>query len=269
MRRPAPGALILTLVLVLIAGCAAPKAQLKQPPLKPTQPFVLQAGDLLPTGVVPEAAKIPTYHIVRPKETMWRISQQYHVPMSALMDANQIRDARRIKVGQRLLIPGVTRSATYNFVMPYLPWADRWRYVVVHHTATRDGNADTINVLHLRRGWSQGLGYHFLIDNGTAGRADGEIEVGHRWARQMDGAHANKSNMNHIGIGISLVGNFSESQLSESQLNSLVLLVKALQTRYGIPSSRVIGHRDVPGAATECPGNNFPWKRFKEMLEAP
>lgn len=253
-----------------ISGCAPSKSQIRQPaPLNtPQQPFTIQSYDLLPSNIIPEASKVPVYHTVRPKETLWRISKQYHVPMNAILEANGIKDAKRIKIGQQLLIPGITRTANYNFVMPYLPSADRWRYIVIHHTATRDGNAATINTLHLRRGWKQGLGYHFLIDNGSAGRADGEIEVGHRWARQMDGAHANKSNMNHIGIGISLVGNFSETRVSDAQLNSLVMLVKALQTRYGIPTSRILGHRDVPGAATECPGKNFPWQRFKQLLEA-
>lgn len=265
------GALAVVTLAALVAGCAAPKARSRSAAPAPNayqQPFTIQSADLLPSHIVPEAAKVPVYHTVRPKETLWRISKQYHVPMNAILEANQLRDAKKIKIGQQLLIPGITRTATYNFVMPYLPSADRWRYIVVHHTATKDGNAATINTLHLRRGWKQGLGYHFLIDNGTAGRADGEIEVGHRWTRQMDGAHANKSNMNHIGIGISLVGNFSVTQPSEAQLQSLATLVRTLQTRYGIPSSRVVGHRDVPGAATECPGNYFPWKRFKEMLEA-
>lgn len=271
-QRSFAGALGALLILALIAGCAAPKSQIRStvppPAVMPQEPFILKPGDLLPSGAIPEASRMPTYHIVRPKETLWRISQFYHVPMNSVMEANHLKDARLIKIGQRLLIPGVTRTANYNFVMPYLPQADRWRYIVVHHTATRDGNAETINVLHLRRGWKEGMGYHFLIDNGTDGRADGEIEVGRRWIRQMDGAHANKSNMNHIGIGISLVGNFSEIQLGDKQLSSLVMLVKALQARYGIPNSNVIGHGSVPGAATECPGNNFPWKRFREMLEA-
>jgi len=268
VKKTVLGLCVPALALALIAGCAAPKKQLRpSADTLPQQSFVIQSRDLVPTSVIPEASKVPVYHTVRPKETLWRISKIHNVPMNAILEANQIRDARKIKVGQRLLIPGLTRSASYNFVMPYLPSADRWRYIIVHHTATRDGNAETINRLHLRRGWKEGMGYHFLIDNGSAGRADGEIEVGRRWARQMDGAHANKSNMNHIGVGISLVGNFSETQLSDAQLNSLVLLVKALQARYGIPDSNVMGHRHVPGAATECPGNNFPWTRFRQMLE--
>lgn len=142
----------------------------------------------------------------------------------------------------------------------------RWKYIVIHHTVTDQGNKDTINELHLRRGWKNGLGYHFLIDNGTLGRRDGEIEVGHRWYRQMDGAHANKGNMNHLGIGISLIGNFSKHQVSDKQLKSLRYLVQTLMKHYRIPRSQVIQHRDVPGAATECPGNLFPWDRFKSNL---
>lgn len=247
---------------------AAAQAQLHQP-------FYIPASNLYPSNVIPEPSAAPVYHTVRPKETMWRISQTYHVPINAILEANRIRDARKIKIGQRLLIPGLTApsssyapSRPYTGAMPYMPANDRWRYIVVHHTATKDGNADTINSLHLRRGWKEGMGYHFLIDNGTAGRADGEIETGRRWERQMDGAHANKANMNHIGIGISMVGNFSETVPSEAQLASLVQLVKTLQMRYGIPLSNVIGHRHVPGASTECPGNNFPWNRFRQMLEA-
>lgn len=288
MKRPVRRCWVLLGIVLLSfsAGCAAPSKKVHRSASAPSaalsgasvqspKPFYIPSSNLMPSNIIPEASA-PIYHTVRPKETMWRISQTYQVPMSAILEANRIKDARRIKIGQRLLIPGTaapTRTsyssgAPYHAVMPYMPENNRWRYIVIHHTATRDGNADTINSLHLRRGWKEGMGYHFLIDNGTDGRADGEIEAGRRWVRQMDGAHANKANMNHIGIGISLVGNFSETHLSEAQLGSLVQLVKTLQVRYGIPTSHVIGHRHVPGAATECPGNHFPWSRFRQMLEA-
>jgi N-acetyl-anhydromuramyl-L-alanine amidase AmpD len=138
---------------------------------------------------------------------------------------------------------------------------------VIHHTATEVGNAMTIDHIHYRRGFGDGLGYHFLIDNGTLGRINGQIEVGPRWIRQEDGAHAKASRMNEKAIGISLVGNFSEQRrVSEAQLNSLVFLVNALRKHYGIPLDHIIGHRDVPGANTECPGNYFPRNEFKRRL---
>jgi N-acetyl-anhydromuramyl-L-alanine amidase AmpD len=50
-------------------------------------------------------------------------------------------------------------------------------------------------------------------------------------------------------------------------MQSLVKLVRFLQSRYGIPKSRIYGHRDVPGAReTDCPGKNFNMANFKSML---
>ena len=110
------------------------------------------------------------------------------------------------------------------------------------------------------------MGYHFLIDNGTATKSDGQIEVGPRWIKQEVGAHANANGMNEHGIGIAIVGNYSETYLNETELESLVYLVTTLQRYYHIPDRNVIGHRDVPGKNTECPGKNFPWAEFKRRL---
>ena len=72
--------------------------------------------------------------------------------------------------------------------------------------------------------------------------------------------------MNHQGIGICLVGNFSKERVSPRQLDSLVYLVNLLRKYYAIPSSNILGHGQVPGAATECPGLYFPWTEFRSKL---
>ncbi len=202
------------------------------------------------------------WHTVGPSETLWRVSKTYEVDMQTLMSANKLKDPGQIKKGQRLLIPQ-TQGAIR--LIPLYP-NRRWTHIVIHHTATDAGNAFAIDELHHKRGFWNGLGYHFLIDNGTDGTEDGQIEVGPRWVKQMVGAHANANGMNEHGIGISLVGNFSERHVTEKELESLVFLVRKLQEYYHIPKSNVIGHRNVPGKHTECPGNNFPWERFKAML---
>ena len=138
---------------------------------------------------------------------------------------------------------------------------------MVHNRATDEGNALSIDGLHYRRGFPNGLGYHFLIDNGTQGKQEGQIEAGPRWIKQVNGAHANAAGMNENGIGICLIGNFSEKPVSERQLGSLVFLVNVLRAHYKIPVERVIRHRDVPGKNTECPGNFFPWEEFKHRLK--
>lgn len=202
------------------------------------------------------------YHEVGPSETLWRISKAYGVDMNTIMEMNHLSDSAKLQKGQRLLIP---QTLGPKNVIPLYP-NPRWTYIVIHHTATDEGNANSIDQLHHKRGFWNGLGYHFLINNGTNGKLDGQIEIGPRWVKQQQGAHANADGMNEKGIGIAVVGNFSERQLTEAELQALVFLVKQLQQYYRIPSANVIGHRDVRGKNTECPGNLFPWNRFKAML---
>jgi len=132
----------------------------------------------------------------------------------------------------------------------------RWRYIVVHHSATTWGSAADFDRIHRSRGWDE-LGYHFVIGNG-AGTPDGCVEVGSRWRKQKHGAHckvADHPEYNDVGIGICLVGNFNTSCPSEAQMASLVSLVRFLMGRYRIPRGHVYGHRDLK--ATDCPCRHF------------
>ena len=263
-RTRAPQLAIAAVLYVLSFGCAT------QPPAPPSAPFSHAA--LMPAG--PSAAPSSFYsgygaprtitHVVGPFETLWRISRTYDVDMDSILRANHLSSPQDLKEGQKLISPSTRGPHPY---IP-LPPATRWTYIVIHHTATHEGNASFIQKLHFQRGFWNGMGYHFLIDNGTDSKGDGQIEVGPRWAKQMDGAHANADDMNIRGIGICLVGNFSETYVSEKQLDSLVYLVKTLQNRYGIPSDHVIRHSDVKGKNTECPGTHFPWADFKRRLAA-
>lgn len=203
------------------------------------------------------------YHQVGPLETVWRISKTYGVSVQSIVDANHLKSAKSIKAGQTLLIPKAAEVRSIIPVYNVRPWS----YIVIHHTATETGNAQTIDVLHHQRGFDNGLGYHFLIDNGTKGKQEGQIEIGPRWIRQMDGAHANAAGMNENGIGIAVVGNFSETRISDRQLDSLIFLTNVLRKHYGIPVQRVIRHQDVPGKNTECPGKYFPWSKFKRKIQ--
>lgn len=132
-----------------------------------------------------------------------------------------------------------------------------WKYVVIHHSASVSGNASTFDKLHREvRGWDRGLGYHFVIGNGN-GSADGNIEIGGRWKKQIDGAHAGIKEYNQYGIGICLVGNFQNQTPSDKQLSSLISLINYFQERYHIPAENVILHRHIK--ETACPGTNFPY----------
>ena len=88
-----------------------------------------------------------------------------------------------------------------------------------------------------------------------------------RWLKQEDGAHCKASDMNTKGIGISLVGNFNDHGVSKAQMDSLVELVNKLRKYYKIPVSNIMGHKDVEGSNTECPGKNFPWAEFRKRMK--
>lgn len=141
-----------------------------------------------------------------------------------------------------------------------------WEWIIIHHSATRVGSAEVFDAAHRARGMINGLAYHFVIDNGTEGKPDGFIETGPRWIKQMHGGHCRQAYINESGIGICLVGNFSVDQPTSKQLDSLVLLIHGLQDQFHIPDDHVLGHGEVIGEFSECPGSQFPWDEFHKRL---
>ena len=143
----------------------------------------------------------------------------------------------------------------------------RWKYIIIHHSATRVGNARMMDNYHRKkRHMRNGLAYHFVIDNGTSGRKDGQVEVGRRWSLQLPGGHVRERWLNNCGIGICLVGNFNKQYVTKAQFESLVKLVARLRRTYGIPLRNVRGHKDFRGEHTECPGRHFPMAKLKKRL---
>lgn len=145
----------------------------------------------------------------------------------------------------------------------------QWQKIVIHHSAsptqvrrgkeTLSVNAAMIREWHLTRGWSD-IGYHFII------LPDGRCEEGRPLHRP--GAHCVAGHRNFIGIGICLVGNFSELRdVPEAQLNGLLDKIESLVAAFHLSHEDVELHREVPGAATECPGRFFPVEGFRKELE--
>jgi len=145
-----------------------------------------------------------------------------------------------------------------------------WKAIVLHHSATHNGSADKFDDYHRNGKHWMGVGYDFVIGNGN-GSGDGRVEVTFRWREQIAGAHVGGTPgnwANEDAIGICLVGDFTRASPTARQMDSLVKLVRFLQSRYGIPKSRIFGHSDTPGykGQTLCPGRYFPMYRFKQML---
>ena len=146
----------------------------------------------------------------------------------------------------------------------------KWEYIVLHHSAFDIGDAAAIDNYHRRgQGWKNGLGYDFVIGNGSLS-GNGEIGAGDRWARQLDGAHCRADNMNQKAIGICFIGNFDDRHgPSEQQIHSGLALVRWLVTRFAIPPERILGHGQVDGAGTKCPGRLFPMSLFRAAAQEP
>jgi N-acetylmuramoyl-L-alanine amidase len=145
----------------------------------------------------------------------------------------------------------------------------KWSAIIIHHSATAYGSMAVFDKWHKEgNGWD-GIGYDFVVGNGTYS-GDGQVEVTYRWRQQRTGAHSGGTPgnwANEKGIGICLVGDFNRTIPTEKEMQSLVRLVKFLQTRYKIPASRIYGHGSVPGGhVTDCPGKNFSLTRLKTML---
>jgi hypothetical protein len=144
----------------------------------------------------------------------------------------------------------------------------KWTAIVIHHSATENGNAAIFDKLHREENHWDGIGYDFLIGNGTDS-GDGQVEVTFRWREQRTGAHCKTPGnwANEDAVGICLVGNFNHTRPTIRQMQSLLKLTRFLQQRYGISITRIYGHNRTPGAiVTDCPGRNSPLPRLKEMF---
>jgi len=139
----------------------------------------------------------------------------------------------------------------------------RWQYVIVHNSATRQGNARIFANYHQNvRKMKNGLAYHFVIGNGTSS-GDGEIEIGSRWTRQINGGHVASDYLNNISIGICFVGDFDRDVPTRTQLAALEELIDYLRRRVGRSKGRqliVKGHREINPRPTTCPGKRFPYR---------
>lgn len=170
----------------------------------------------------------------------------------------------------RVINPKQSRVSAYkNIPGDWLPPSQlekKWIAVVVHHSATENGNAAIFDKMHREQYHWEGIGYDFVIGNGTDS-GDGQVEVTFRWRKQIPGAHcrATPNNWaNKNGVGICLVGDFNRTVPTARQMQSLLKLIRFLQKRYGIPRSRIYGHNSTPGArVTDCPGKRFPMARVR------
>jgi len=132
----------------------------------------------------------------------------------------------------------------------------RIKYVILHHTGAEEKNADQVKSNHLRRGWRD-VGYNYIIER------NGRVVTGR--PPTIPGAHCKAGNMNFKSIGIALIGNLDIHPPTGAQKNSLMGLLKSLVKKHQILQGNILGHKEVYGARTLCPGKYFPLEEAKRI----
>ena len=152
----------------------------------------------------------------------------------------------------------------------YWYWCNRWRYIVIHHSAGNYGSIEFLQQVHRQRQADDlidAIPYHFVIGNGN-GLQLGAIASDWRQRYHLWGTHVSARNWQHNwrGIGICLVGNFEQHPVPPAQYRALVGRTQTVMQQYGINAEHVNGHGRVPGESTLCPGQHFPWQKFMQDI---
>ena len=218
------------------------------------------------------------YRVVK-GDSLYRIGRRFGMSVSEIKSLNGLR-SDRLTVGETLRVmapPGTLEEAPatprYLFITDIKDQIDdvdldpdRWKYIVVHHSGTASGNARIFDHFHKEiRGMENGLAYHFVIGDGH-GSGDGEIEVGDRWRKQLQGGHLASEDLNEIAIGICFVGDFNRTRPTKKQIAAAIELISYLNKKMTVPPA-FMAHREINPKPTECPGNKFPVRVFHELFD--
>ncbi len=115
--------------------------------------------------------------------------------------------------------------------------------LIVHHTAVRsDVGWPAVARYHVESNGWPGIAYHFGVEPDGVVSYLGDVATIRYHARQA----------NTTGIGICCAGDYATVTPAPAMIESLGVLLNALETWLGRPQERV-GHRDV--VDTTCPGD--------------
>jgi len=145
-----------------------------------------------------------------------------------------------------------------------LQYPEKVSKIIVHHTATTKDLDDPKKAIRdifyyhtMAKGWGD-IGYNYLIDE------DGKVYEGRFGGDGVVGAHAGPGNRGSIGIAV--LGNFNEGQITTAAKKSLESLIAEKTKLHAIDPKgdsyfrgqklpNIFGHGDI--MPTSCPGENL------------
>lgn len=214
-------------------------------------------------GLLPVRAGAELLHVVRKGDTLSALALRYGVSVRDLKRLNGL-SSDLIRIGQVLEVPAAVPDVT-GLLSGTRIQRERWTHIVAHHSAIRRGNAEIYDRNHRRRGMENGLAYHFVIGNGVDS-GDGEIEIGPRWKRQIQGGHVRRHEINEHGIGICLVGNFERTHPTGRQMAAFRALVDYLGNTVLKGRFTFAVHKEIDRNHTVCPGRHFPVRDMHRLF---
>ncbi len=229
----------------------------------------LMAGQKL---IIPTAQPSYTERVVRRGDSLAAIAKETGVPVERLAQYNRLANPNQLSVGQVILIPHGSQAnlpaldPDLRRILDSLRVSSkRWKYIVVHHSASNVDTPQSMDAYHRSRRMENGLAYHFVIGNGRRTK-DGDVFVGNRWRKQLDGGHLASASLNRQAVGICLVGDFDKRVPTRKQMEALTALCRYLMQRCDIQKSRIRTHQQINTRPTQCPGKRFPTQRFLNEL---
>jgi N-acetylmuramoyl-L-alanine amidase len=136
-------------------------------------------------------------------------------------------------------------------------------HILIHHSAGTDHPTfdwGQIRRDHMARGFVT-VGYQYGVE-----RVGDTYEIILGRFEHQAGAHCPQGGMNRLAIGICCIGNFELVQPPQEQWDLCRELVRHLMRRLSIPRGNVLGHKEVPGTATLCPGKFWDMAKFRMEL---
>lgn len=133
----------------------------------------------------------------------------------------------------------------------------RPNFVIIHHTAQNSCD-QTLNTFTLTR--TQVSAHYVICKDGTVHHMLNDyLRAWHagngRWGGLTD--------INSSSIGIELDNNGFEP-FTETQINSLLVVLKVLKKNYAIPPANFIGHADIAPTRKVDPNRFFPWQQLAQ-----
>ena len=139
--------------------------------------------------------------------------------------------------------------------------------IVIHHSASPLATeVEHIRAWHRAKGWRD-IGYHWLVrqEGGSATAYMGRRHnLDDRWEPWEYGAHSKGENA--TSIGICLIGNFDQEALPTPMWERLVDQCALLCIAMGLDEDAIQGHKEMPGAATACPGRYIPLDVLRDTV---